>query len=238
MGLGQIDEATPLVGFLDDDLVLEPDALERMIEFWNRAEPDTAGVGFNIVDATPYRASWLARLLVAQPAPGRVLRSGYNSRIDAIEQDIRSQWLGGGYTVWRRDILAQYRQPELKTRWAIGEDLRFSYPVGKRHPLYVCAAARVRNVLIFDQQAPNAVHRFRGRKSALATFYFASSHAEFSRMACLAMLIAKCASQGIGALARRDGAALQNTLGQAEAIAVCVRSMFGRADVLAALEDS
>ena len=139
LGLVHMDERTPLIGFLDDDLILEPDALERMIEFWNRAEPDTAGVGFNVVNAPPYRTSWLARLFVRSPAPGRVLRSGYNSRIDAIDHDIRTQWLGGGYTVWRRDILAQYRQPELRTRWAIGVDIRFSYPVGKQHPLYVCA---------------------------------------------------------------------------------------------------
>jgi glycosyltransferase involved in cell wall biosynthesis len=44
LGLVHMDERTPLIGFLDDDLILEPDALERMIEFWNRAEPDTAGV--------------------------------------------------------------------------------------------------------------------------------------------------------------------------------------------------
>jgi len=238
LGLAHMDERTPLIGFLDDDLILEPDALERMIEFWNRAEPDTAGVGFNVVNAPPYRTSWLARLFVRSPAPGRVLRSGYNSRIDAIDHDIRTQWLGGGYTVWRRDILAQYRQPELRTRWAIGEDIRFSYPVGKQHPLYVCADAKVRVVATFDQFPPSAVHRFRGHKSSLATFYFASSHPELSRSACLAMLTAKCASQGLAALVRRDAAGLQNTLGQAQAIGICVRSLLGRADVRSALEDA
>jgi hypothetical protein len=237
LGLSRLDDATPLVGLLDDDLVLEPDALERMIECWNRIEPDAAGVGFNIVNAPPYHTSWLGRLLLPQPEPGRVLRSGYNTRIDAILHDIRTQWLGGGYTVWRHAILEQYRQPALRTRWAIGEDIRFSYPVGKEHPLYVCAAARVRLVPTFDQAPPDAVHRYRGRKGALAAFYFAASHPELSRTACLARLTAKCLGQLIAAAVRGNGAGVQNSLGQAEAIGTCVRATFGRSDVRAALED-
>ena len=237
LGLGELDDSTPLVGFLDDDLVLEPDALEQMIGFWNRADADTAGVGFNILNAPAYRASGLARLILPSPQPGRVLRSGYNARIDGIERDIRTQWLGGGYTVWRRDILDAYRQPELKTRWAIGEDIRFSYPVGKAHPLYVCADAKVSLVPTFDQAPPDAVHRYRGRKGSLAAFYFASLHPELSRVACLCRLTAKCAGQFVGAALRRDSAGLQESLGQAEAIGTCVRAMLGAADLRAALED-
>ena len=237
LGLRQLDDSTPLVGFLDDDLVLEADALERMIAFWNRAHPETAGVGFNIVNAPEYGARGIARLFLRPQEPGRVLRSGYNSRIDAIERDIRTQWLGGGYTVWRRDILERYRQPELKTRWAIGEDIRFSYPVGKNHPLYVCATAKVRLVPTFDQMPPDSVHRYRGRKGSLAAFYFASLHPELSRAACLALLAGKCVAQAAGAIVRRNGALLQNSLGQAEAIGICIMSLFGRADVRAALED-
>lgn len=237
LGIRQLDASTPLVGFLDDDLVLEPDALERMIECWNRIEPHAAGVGFNIVNAPAYRAPWPASLLLRPPRQGRVLRSGYNARIDGIEQDIRTQWLGGGYTVWKREILEEYRQPELKTRWAIGEDIRFSYPVGKRHPLYVCAAAKVRLVPTFDQAPPGAVHRYRGRKGTLAAFYFASLHPELSRTACLGRLAAKCAGQFFGAALRGDNAGLQNSLGQCEAIGTCVQTMLGRADLRAALED-
>ncbi|MGZ8212119.1 MAG: hypothetical protein ACXWUH_16560, partial [Burkholderiales bacterium] len=58
-----------------------------------------------------------------------------------------------------------------------------------------------------------------------------------SRAACLAMLTAKCVSQGASALLRRDRAAIQNSLGQAEAIAICVRSTLAGADVRTALED-
>ena len=238
LGLSQLDATTPLVGFLDDDLLLEPDALERMVEFWNKVEAETAGVGFNIVNAPPENASGLQRLIVGTRDSGRITASGYNTRIDGIARDIRTQWLGGGYTVWRRDILEQYRQPELRTRWAIGEDIRFSYPVGKHHPLYVCAAAKVRLVPTFDQVAPDAVHRFRGHKGALAAFYFASLHPELSRVRCLGMLAAKAIVQTLSAAVRRDRAALQNARGQISAIGLCVGALLGNGDVRAALEDA
>jgi glycosyltransferase involved in cell wall biosynthesis len=237
LGISKLDDRTPLVGFLDDDLDLDADALERMIEFWNRSEPDTAGVGFNIVNAAAYAPTRLQRLLMPRPQPGRVTRSGYNTRIDAIDRDMRTEWLGGGYTVWKREILEKYRQPELKTRWAIGEDIRFSYPVGKRHPLYVCAAAKVRLVPTFDQVPPHAVHRYRGRKGALAAYYFATLHPELSRAACLGLLAGKSVHQGLTGLLRGDRALLQNALGQASAIGTCVLSLVGAADVRAALED-
>jgi hypothetical protein len=95
----------------------------------------------------------------------------------------------------------------------------------------------VRLVPTFDQMPPQHVHRYRGRKGSLAAFYFASLHPELSRTACLGLLAVKCVGQGLSALLRRDRAALQNALGQADAIGISVRALLGRGDVRAALED-
>lgn len=239
LGISKLDEKAPLVGFLDDDLTLEPDALEKMIAFWNSVEADTAGVGFNLVNAPLYRASFLGRLfLMDSSVPGRVLSSGYNSRIDSIDADLRTQWLGGGYTVWKRETLEKHPQPELNTRWAIGEDLRFSYPIGKIHPLHVCAAAKVRHASVLDQASEQSVHRYRGRKGALAFFYFVSLHTELSRAACLWMLGARFLGRFVLGCARLDISMLQDSLGQAEAILICIASWMGMADLKAALEDA
>lgn len=238
LGIGKLDDRTLLVGLLDDELVLEPDALQKMINFWNDIKADTAGVGFNIIDAPPYRASWFGRLfLMNAPEPGCVLPSGYNSRIDNVDADIRTQWLGGGYTVWKREILEKYPQRDLATRWAIGEDLRFSYPVGKIYPLYVCAAARVRHPSVVDQASERSVHRYRGRKASLAYFYFVASHPELSRVACLWMLTGRLLGQFFMGCTKRDISLLQNSLGQAEAIWICAKSALGLVDLHSALED-
>lgn len=238
LGIRKLDDRTLLVGLLDDELVLDPDALEKMIRFWNEIDTGTAGVGFNIIDAPPYRASWFGRLfLMNAPEPGRVLRSGYNSRIDNVDTNIRTQWLGGGYTVWKREILRKYPQQDLATRWAIGEDLRFSYPVGKIYPLYVCASAKVRHPSVVDQASERSVHRYRGRKASLAYYYFVASHPELSRIACLWMLAGRFLGQFFLGCAQLDNSLLQNSFGQAGAIWVCAKSALGLADLRAALED-
>jgi len=73
MGIALLDEKTQLAAFFDDDLVLEPDAVEKMMAFWNQADVNTAGVGFNIVNVPPHRHSFLTGLfLISSPRQGRV----------------------------------------------------------------------------------------------------------------------------------------------------------------------
>ena len=63
-GLQQLRESDRLVLLLDDDMVLEPDAVKEMIRFWNMVEPETAGVCFNIVNGQAERRTVLRRTLV------------------------------------------------------------------------------------------------------------------------------------------------------------------------------
>ena len=238
MGIEKLDESTPLVGFLDDDLVLEADALEKMIDLWNCVEMNTAGIGFNVVNTPPLPFSPLLRfLLMSSPVPGRVLSSGHNSRICNIDEDIRTQWLGGGYTVWRSEILEEFPQENLNTRWAIGEDLRFSYPIGKKYLLYVCAGAKVRHEHVYDQVPNKTVFYYRGRKESLGLFYFVESHRELSRAACLWMLAGTAVARIIYGCTAFLPEKLKYALGQAKAILICLKSMLGYTDLRAELED-
>lgn len=141
-----LDEATPLVGSLDDDIVIEFGAIESICDFWNRAEPETAGVGFNIVNQVVVSAGLAQRAtLQTSLVRGRVLKSGTTSDYHGTLVDLRTEWLCGGATTWRLEILRQFLHEPIRVRWAIGEDLIFSYPIGARYPLYVCAAAKVRH---------------------------------------------------------------------------------------------
>jgi len=179
MGLGMLAEGTRLVACLDDKIVLEPDALERMVACWNRVEPETAGIGFNITNMAPSQPSRVYRLFgVTGERPGKVTWSGYNALFLNLTEDIRTEWLGGGYTVWRRDILDAHPQRDIQTRWAAGEDLRFSYPIGRKHPLWACAGARLRNVVITDQAPGGNVLEYRGRNIACHELYFAYTQPE------------------------------------------------------------
>ena len=63
---------------------------------------------------------------------GTVFSSGYNSPISNLNESIKSQWLLGGATLWRRDILEKTQVEKKSMNWAIGEDLIFSYPLSKK----------------------------------------------------------------------------------------------------------
>lgn len=238
MGISMLDEATPLVCFLDDDLVFAPDALERMIDFWNSQEEMPAGVGFNITNAPPPRSSlWRKLLLMNGAEPGRVLVSGYATSINNLMAPARTQWLGGGYTIWRRDILLEYAQEPVNTSWAVGEDLRFSYPIGKQHPLFICAEAKVRHEHLYDQAPQDRVFEFKGRKRVLWSFHFVSSHPELSRAACLWMHGGRSVFNLLHGLLTRNTPMTRDAKGALRGVGMCIKSWLGRLDLQSAIED-
>lgn len=239
IGLDAVCSDYRLVGFLDDDLVLEPDALERMIEFWNMTAGNTVGVGFNIINCPPFRFSpVLGFLNLSSKIPGKILKSGHNVSIQHVAEDVRTEWLGGGYTVWSAEILRKFRQDELRTRWAIGEDLRFSYPIGKQFPLFVCSRAKVRHEHVYDQGAGLNVHFYRGRKSVTSICFFVQLYREdFSIPACLWMLAGKCGMRLLAACFRLDKAAFSHGLGEAIGIFWCALALIRKSSVRTMLED-
>lgn len=216
MGMAILDGHTPLVASLDDDIVLEPEAVGRMIEFWNRVEPDTAAVSFNIVNVPGDPQNRLKVLLgLHAPEPGRVLRSGATTSNCSVPHDVRVQWLCGGATVWKLDILRTHSHREIASRWAIAEDLVFSYPIGRQYPLYVCAGSRVRHEHVFDYAVKSA-HRFHGRTRTLWLFYFVEANPELSRPAFLRMIALTTLGRiGVG-LATLNARHLQFARGQVE----------------------
>jgi glycosyltransferase involved in cell wall biosynthesis len=237
-GISKLNSSTQLVGFLDDDLVLEPDALEKMLCLWNRVEPETAGIGFNLTNAPPLPwPSLLSFALMNSSTPGRVLSSGFACRIFNPPCNIRTQWLGGGYTLWRRQILLEFPQDALKTHWAIGEDLRFSYPIGKKYPLYVCAGAKVRHEHVYDQAPASTVYRYRGRKETLGLFYFVETNPELSRLACLWMQTATAFLRALDGCLNSSRPRMQYALGQLDAILIWLKAILGFASLRTELED-
>jgi len=238
MGIAQLNNRNLLIGFIDDDMVFEPDAIEKMIDFWNRTEAKTAGVGFNIVNASPHRHSFILGLFLASShIQGSILRSGHNVTISNISEDIHTQWLGGGYTVWRHEILENFSQKNLNTRYAAGEDVRFSYPIGKQYPLYVCAGARIRHEHDYDQVPNKAFHRYQGLKLSIGNFCFAESYQEISCVACLWMLTGMALSGFVSGCVTFSRRRLEFSLGQAKAIVLFLKSILGDTDMFAELED-
>jgi glycosyltransferase involved in cell wall biosynthesis len=143
-GMARLRADITLAGYLDDDIVLEPEAVERMLAFWESASPDVGGASFNIVNSPVPRWGRLRRLLVVGDAkPGAVLPSGIANAPGYVTEDLETDWLTGGATIWRREIIDRYAYDE----WFIGmgylEDLDYSYNVRRSYRLMVVAGARI-----------------------------------------------------------------------------------------------
>lgn len=189
LGISLLDARTPLVACLDDDIVLEGDAVEAMIACWNRSPAETAGIGFNIVNTPPEPRNLIRDLfLLSGPEPGKVLRSGATTSNCQVSHDIQAEWLCGGATVWAQQILRTHPHRDIRTKWAIAEDIVFSYPISRQHPLKVCASARVRHEHVHDYRV-KAVHRFHGGTQTLMTMHFVESNPSLSRVAFLWMMM-------------------------------------------------
>ena len=237
MALSLLDGRTPLVGFFDDDIVLEPLAIEAMITFWNKCEPDTAGVSFNIVNNPPYRHSWLKAVIgMSSPQQGQVLRSGYNVATSPVTSDLKTQWLCGGATVWRQEILKKFTNKEVSSRWAICEDVIFSYPIGKELPLYVCADAKVRHEHVYDHRVQQK-HHYYGRTISLWRLYFVESHPELSRAVYFWMLTWQIVARCVLGVVTFQRSHLEYAAGQIEGGMLGLSALFRGSNLLSFLNE-
>lgn len=183
-GMQRLNPDITLAGYLDDDIVVESQAIEAMLGFWATAGADVGGAAFNITNAA--RPNWIrlkSLLLVDAALPGRMLPSGFPSTIGFQQADLDADWLYGGATVWRREVINRYAYDE----WFLGtgfmEDVDFSFTVRRDHRLKVIAGARLahyshpvrleRETLLGRWQVTNRMyfvrkHRARGLSVAAA----------------------------------------------------------------------
>lgn len=180
--LEHLKEDTKVIIYFDDDIYQEPDSLQTIIDFWNEQDKEPAGVSFNLQGIRKQKDSIFRKIFNMQlMPPGKVLRSGYNTPITSLDEDLNSEWLLGGATAWRRDILQKADHKGIPTNWAICEDLIFSYPIGQTEGLYVCSKAVVHD--IDTPPSPTfSQMRYRGRNAVLWRYFFVSNHQELSEL--------------------------------------------------------
>ena len=238
LGISLLNEKNQLVCSLDDDIVLEPEAIASMISFWNNCECDTAGVSFNIINNPPFIHTWFKAFIgMSSPEQGRVLASGYNVAISPVDKDIQTQWLCGGATVWKKEIINEFKNKEIISKWAICEDVIFSYPIGKKFPLYVCADAKVRHEHVYDHTA-KMKYRYYGRTVTLWRLHFVESHAELSRIFFLWMLLGQIVARCISGIVSFRMSDIQYAVGQIEGAVIGLSALFRGVNLLSLLNEN
>jgi len=144
VGLKGLAKGITLVGFLDDDLELFPDALEKMLEFWEKASAEFGGASFNIVNNYVSHASFLHRLfLINNGRGGTILKSGNNVILHPVLKDTETQWLSGGATVWRAEVFEHQNFEERYKGYGLLDDLDFCLSLRNLYRFIVLKDAKV-----------------------------------------------------------------------------------------------
>jgi len=181
-GLKALDKDITLVGYLDDDMTVEKDAVEAMLRFWEHCSDDIGGSSFNITNQSSSRPSLLSRLFgklfyFGEVGQGAVHRSGYNRIVSPVLKDTYTDWLCGGATIWRKQILEEFKYDEWFKGWAYLEDVDFSFTVSKRYKLVVVQAARVQH---FPPPFSSKKLYSLGRELTKQRYYLVRKHPELS----------------------------------------------------------
>ena len=189
LAISMLDDRHPLVAFIDDKITFKSDSISEMIACWNRKEKNTAGISFNITNFKKNRFHFLKSIFfMSSKIPGKILISGYNVPYLPTTQDLETQWICGGASVWKQDILKTFPHKEINTPWAICEDIIYSYPISFKYPLYVASKAEVLNHPQTDHR-PKGLYRFYGRNATLWRLYFVESNHNLSRLAFMWMIL-------------------------------------------------
>ncbi|MGO8736976.1 MAG: glycosyltransferase family 2 protein [Terriglobia bacterium] len=226
VGVQAADPGTDLVAFFDDDIVLEPEAFTRMMEFWDQAPPDLGGAGFNwanypskppsgLKTAAPFR--WFG---LYSGRGGDVVRSGFHVPLRTVTEDTFVKWLPSGAVIFRKSIFSQVSFDEWFSGYGHLEDLDLSYRIGKQWRLVVVSSARFNHY-------PSPVGRpsayLFGKMEILNRLRFVSKRQELSIPLCYVFLLLQTSLKVGTSLRRRDFRYLRMAAGNVVGLALSIR---------------
>jgi GT2 family glycosyltransferase len=196
LGIAAARPETGLIGFFDDDAVLEATALEAMNRFWRTAGPDVGGASFNMLNHPQPELLRLKLMPLAEAAglysrrPGAVTRAGFQTMIGRPRSNIFVDWLPSGASVWRREVFDRILFDERFEGYGYLEDLDFSYRAGKAYRLAVVAEAGYFHLPAAGGRGNG--YEF-GRREVANRLYFVRKNAELSAGRCLLALAVRLA---------------------------------------------
>jgi len=178
VGVKNTPDGFELICFLDDDTVLCDDAMAKMRLFWRNASKDTGGAAFNVVNFSAISGMRIKELFALNSSKkGKVLKSGFGSSLYPVTVDLKTQWLSGGNTVWRKSLFDKFKFDEKLKGYGFVDDLDFSYLVGKDYKLFVLAKANIKHFSATEHT--NRIFQF-GLMEVISRYYFLRKHSELS----------------------------------------------------------
>ena len=211
VGMAAVDPSINLAGYFDDDLVLEPGAIEGALMFWETAPDDVGGARFNIISDPSPKCTWLKSLfLLDSQDRGKVLRSGQAALIGQVSSNKYVRWLSGGVTIWRKEVIKEFAYDEWFQGTGYLEDVDYSFRVGRKYKLAVLADARVQHLSHPIRKDKNYLL---GKWQVVNRMYFVRKNPELSVFQCYWALFGQLLINLGKGVTERDTAGLRRALG-------------------------
>ena len=142
IGLKKVKKNIKYIMFLDDDVIFYKDSFKNMNQTINKfnKKKNIAGFAFNLInkDKENYiikkiKESRLLNFLnLYSIFPGKVLKSGWHSKIENVKKDIYVEWLFSGATIYKKKFIKKMRFNTSLGSYSYLEDLFFSHEVFKK----------------------------------------------------------------------------------------------------------
>ncbi len=206
-GAAASGSTSDLLAFLDDDMVLEPEAWAAMMRFWESGPPDLGGAGFNWVNHPPRSIPRLKRTALAKrlglysDQRGAVVRSGFHTTYGYVDADTPGSWLPSGAVVYRKRVFMEYGFDNWFEGYSYLEDLDLSYRVSKRYKLAMVSDARINHYPSGTGRPGNVLF---GKKEVLNRLWFVRKHQELSVGLCYVAIAIRMALSLLSAIQTRD----------------------------------
>lgn len=185
IGITRVRKEIPWVLFLDDDLFLAPNAVEKAFETlakYHNLDDSIVGIGLGLTPTGRIRKSSQIQNLMGRALrlssgnPGSVIRSGQGVSYLESPYPIYTQWLNGA-SIWRTKCVLDYIKMVPSSSYAACEDLVFSYQQSKKGKLIFAPDAKV----FFQETESNDYNRSQSIISSAAwRYFFVKSNPELS----------------------------------------------------------
>lgn len=187
VGIRSVDPDSKFIGFFDDDIILDNDAMLNMRKYWKNAAKKIGGAAFNLMNHPDQFASKLKRLPIIEQLGlygrdiGKVLPSGFHTRIGQVVNDTEVQWLPSGAVIFRREIFEAISFDEWFKGYSYLEDLDFSYRANKICKLIIVSDAKYFHFPGYSGRGNGMEF---GKREIFNRLYFVKKNRELSLVKC------------------------------------------------------
>ncbi|MFH1995924.1 MAG: polysaccharide deacetylase family protein [Candidatus Omnitrophota bacterium] len=234
-GIRAVAREATIVAFFDDDIVLEDGCLKSMMRFWESADTNTVGAACNITNQRYRHPGVLEKIfLVDADRSGRILRSGFQSKVCFQDETVRVDWLAGCSMVWRKSVFEECMFDEWFSGYARYEEVDFSYRAGKERSLYIVAGARIMHL---KKDLEDLAFSFKlGKMQIVNRMYLVAKNQGLSIALCCWASFGLFLNNAVKGIIRRDQRYLLRAQGNIAGFCVCgaafLRRMKKRAVIL------